>query len=566
MQTLPIPPLSETCTRYLSLIRPFLDDEGYLKSQQIVDDFIHNEGVLLQTDLQARASDKTASSWLIDWWREAYLSNRAPLPLSSNVGFAVYLNLPDSGIARIARLVQAYGALCAQWLNGTLADNISPRGEALDMLQWQILQGAARIPQDDVDQYHFADTAPKVRYAVVWYRKQGYLLPVLNEQHQPYCLSALQAALTELIEQGQHSETEDSICAMTCVERDTSIAFRNGLLANQTQQKILQAVEESLFHLKIDDQAPSDATQGLADSAFLPQADVWAYKPITLIANLQDNTLYTHIEHTWLDAGALMAILARVEALANDMPNAVDQTIEVTPLNWQWDTQSQEKLHDLNIHYQHLSSSFGTDKVLLAVKADSLPAKVSKDFLMQIMLQYARLKIDNTACNTYEAVDVSHFRAGRTECVRPVSMESLALAQALLNGSADETLFQAALNEHKNRIKDCKRGHGAQRHLFGLQKVAEYRGLKPAIFADKAYQISTTDIFSTSSMGIRTTLGEFAFAPTASEGLGICYLWLPEGLTYLISYPHSAEKMAYVSALSTALQEALTAILALNHN
>lgn len=34
--------------------------------------------------------------------------------------------------------------------------------------------------------------------------------------------------------------------------------------------------------------------------------------------------------------------------------------------------------------------------------------------------------------DTYEAVDVSHFKNGRTECVRPVSEESLAFVDTLL--------------------------------------------------------------------------------------------------------------------------------------
>lgn len=558
---LPLPLLAETCTRYLNLIRPLLDDEHYLKSQAIVENFVHNEGQTLQEELQKYADKQSESSWLIDWWHEAYLSNQAPLPLSSNVGFAVYLNIPDSGSLRIARLIQAYGALCAQYLNDTLPENISARGEKLDMLQWKILQGAARIPGTDGDTYHFDEKSAKPRYAIIWYRQQGYILPVLDEQHRPYSLNAFQAALVQLIEHRQKITADDNICAFSLIERDASQLFRQGLLENKHNQQLVAVIENSLFHLKIEDQFPEDATQALANSTFLPQADVWAYKPITLIANLHNNDLYTHIEHTWLDAGALMAIMARVEALAENLPETSEAPIQAKPLNWQLNVRQQSVLQALSVHYQCLSVSFKTDKLTVVSDEDSLPPKVSKDFLMQIMLQYARLKSGKPICNTYEAVDVSHFRAGRTECVRPVSEQSVAFARALLQDNADETLFQAALNEHKNRIKDCKRGHGAQRHLFGLQKVAEYRGLKPAIFADKAYQISTTDIFSTSSMGIRSILGEFAFAPTAKNGLGICYLWLAEeGFTYIVSYEDSEENKAQVSALAQDLQEALEKI------
>ena len=62
----------------------------------------------------------------------------------------------------------------------------------------------------------------------------------------------------------------------------------------------------------------------------------------------------------------------------------------------------------------------------------TIPKGVSQDALMQFLLQYAQLTTYGKARNTYEAVDVSHFKNGRTECVRPVSEELLAFVGTLL--------------------------------------------------------------------------------------------------------------------------------------
>ena len=66
-------------------------------------------------------------------------------------------------------------------------------------------------------------------------------------------------------------------------------------------------------------------------------------------------------------------------------------------------------------------------------------------------------------------MDVSHFKNGRTEYVRPVSEESLAFVGTLLQEKPSSEALDAALAEHKVRIKVCKLGQGPNRHLLGHQ-------------------------------------------------------------------------------------------------
>ena len=130
-------------------------------------------------------------------------------------------------------------------------------------------------------------------------------------------------------------------------------------------------------------------------------------------------------------------------------------------------------------------------------------------------------------------MDVSHFKNGRTECVRPVSEESLVFVGTLLQEKLSREALDAALAEHKARIKACKLGH----HLLGLKLMAAKAGSElPEIYKDEGYQTFTTDFLSTSTVGGNSTVVNFAFAPTSVGGLGINYTITPEGWLYTVSH------------------------------
>lgn len=88
-------------------------------------------------------------------------------------------------------------------------------------------------------------------------------------------------------------------------------------------------------------------------------------------------------------------------------------------------------------------------------------------------------------------MDVSHFKNGSTECVRPVSEESLAFVGTLLQEKPSREALDAALAEHKARIKACKLGQGPNRHLLllGLKLMAARAGGElPEFYKDEGYQ------------------------------------------------------------------------------
>ena len=152
-----------------------------------------------------------------------------------------------------------------------------------------------------------------------------------------------------------------------------------------------------------------------------------------------------------------------------------------------------------------------------------LPFRVSHDALQQLVILYAQLAAYGRVRSTYEAVDMREYQSGRTECLRPINADSLALAQALLEDAATPDHLHAALAAHKDRVIACKAGQAFDRHLTGLRLMAGRLDLSPILFEEESYARVTTDFLSTSSLGDARQLVRFTFAPTSGGGIGVNY-------------------------------------------
>ena len=119
------------------------------------------------------------------------------------------------------------------------------------------------------------------------------------------------------------------------------------------------------------------------------------------------------------------------------------------------------------------------------------------------------------------------FYHGRTETVRTCSVESVDFVQTMCDANAsDGDKFKAlktAVDSHLAQVKDCLMGQGIDRHLMGLQVLAQMSGMqpRPALFTDKAYRVSSSFVLSTSNIGATPMFG--GFSPFTEDGIGVCY-------------------------------------------
>lgn len=155
--------------------------------------------------------------------------------------------------------------------------------------------------------------------------------------------------------------------------------------------------------------------------------------------------------------------------------------------------------------------------------------KVSPDAIMQLGFQLAYLKQNNSYVGTYESCSTAAFRHGRTETVRPCTMNTKEFCDAIVKKSSNlsqtelRALIQKCSLTHGKLIKEAAMGQGFDRHLFGLKHIAQLNKIPlDPIYQHEAYEKLNCNILSSSTL---TSVGLLAggFGPTEPNGYGIGY-------------------------------------------
>lgn len=152
---------------------------------------------------------------------------------------------------------------------------------------------------------------------------------------------------------------------------------------------------------------------------------------------------------------------------------------------------------------------------------------LSPDSLMQTAFQIAYYKCFNNFVSTYESASTSAFKYGRTETIRPATMETRRLAEYMKKKSGSEdpnevlNLLKQATSKHNKLVKDAAMGQGFDRHLFALKYHAEARKQipTPEFYKSNAYKFLNHNVLSTSTLAYPNILTG-GFAPVVSDGFG----------------------------------------------
>lgn len=153
--------------------------------------------------------------------------------------------------------------------------------------------------------------------------------------------------------------------------------------------------------------------------------------------------------------------------------------------------------------------------------------RLSPDGVAQMAFQLAYYKMTGTAVASYESCSTAAFKHGRTETVRPASLESVAMCRAFGDRQAGSgarlDALRKAVERHSALVKDAAMGKGMDRHLFALRDIAERDGqAPPAIFRDTAYARINHNILSTSTLA-SPALMLGGFGPVVADGYGVGY-------------------------------------------
>jgi len=183
--------------------------------------------------------------------------------------------------------------------------------------------------------------------------------------------------------------------------------------------------------------------------------------------------------------------------------------------------------------------------------------KVSPDAMMQLGFQLAYYLKHGEVVATYESCSTSAFKHGRTETVRPATLETTKFVKAATAPTLDYPLLKNLIMEcskvHGNLTKDAAMGQGFDRHLYGLRKLAEATGEEiPALYTDPAYAEINHVILSTSTLP-STEIAFGGFAPVVRNGFGVGYQIQDDFLGLVLSsYPPNRDGPRFIECAEEA--------------
>lgn len=526
LPVLPVPELSKTLDGYLSAVRPLQDDAAHEATQRAVAEFAETDGPALHQALldYANVQNAAGKSWLSDAWFESYNTERRPLPLASSVAKTMLTDdVPDLaavGTARAADLIHRLAQMHLAYLHDELPAEVGAHGEPIDDSQLIVLEGGARLPRRFKDKFMGGSPEPANREMGVLWNGRLFYVRISDDRGRALPRNVIHAVLDQIT--AKCVQTGMSPLALSYLGSTYLAEELTFFLDDPENKKTHDRATGALFLVNLVDREGVEWPEELQRLNFgLDQA--WVYKPMTYHFNLADGFTAVHQEHSMVDGGTFRHAWRQ----AKKMTPYDDETVAIPEVcEGVWNVEDADFAHELavrlNQYRQHAEHFRARD---IAIPVPAAPAyRLSSDACQQIVLAYAQLRTYGRLRSHYEAVDMRAYQAGRTECLRPVTMEMRDLVEAMQTGTATPGQLHATLDAHRTLVKQAHSGQGFSRHLFMLKTLATRAGLSPAIFTDPGYELLTTDFLSTTSLGDQPDIGVVSFAPTSHGGLGVYYV------------------------------------------
>ncbi|XP_033361750.1 carnitine O-palmitoyltransferase 1, liver isoform isoform X2 [Bombus vosnesenskii] len=558
---LPLPLVENTMKRYLRSVRPLLDDKNYSRMETLANEFQRGIGVKLQRYLILKSW--WATNYVSDWWEEyVYLRGRSPIMVNSNFyGIDAILMYPTHvQVARAASVIYSclqYRRLIErQELEPILIQGLVP----LCSWQYERLFNTTRVPGLETDKIvHYQDSKH-----IVVYHKGKYFKVLIYHKSRILQACEIEIQMQQILDdKSEPSEGEEKLAALTAGERTAWAIAREEFFSKGVNKASLDLIEKAAFVVALDDVPyvydPEDPDKLDQYGRILLHGkgyDRWFDKSFTLCIGSNGRTGF-NAEHSWADAAVMSHMWEYVisqeitnrEYKEDGYNKGVPEFTPPPPVRLQWDLNpkciaaieesnqvAQNLLNDVELRiYVHDAYGKGFMKV----------NSMSPDAYIQMALQLAYFRDSGKFNLTYEASMTRLFREGRTETVRPCTIESTNWVKAMESKNTTvETkydLLMAAAKQHQKGYQDAMCGKGIDRHLFCLYVVSKYLEvdspfLKEVLSEPWKLSTSQTPHGQTSLINLKKHPNCISagggFGPVADDGYGVSYIIAGENLIF----------------------------------
>ncbi|XP_011299301.1 carnitine O-palmitoyltransferase 1, liver isoform isoform X2 [Fopius arisanus] len=557
---LPLPSVKDTMQRYLRSARPLLDDENYKRMEKLAKEF--EEGIAVKLQRYLILKSWWSTNYVSDWWEEyVYLRGRSPIMVNSNF-FGIDAIMTQSVRNQAARAASViYG--CLQYRRSIERQELEPimlQG-IVPLCSWQYerLFNTTRVPGLETDRIvHYNDSKHVVvyhkgcYYKVLIYYKNRILTPCEIEHQIQYILD----------HKGEPQKGEERLGALTAIDRTSWAQARQTHFVKGVNRISLDLIEKSAFFVALDDYPyefdpahPEKLDKYGQDLLHGKGYDRWFDKSFNLCVG-SNGRIGFNAEHSWADAPVMGAMWEHIIASDITEPGYTEDNhtigtleFELVPSRLQWELSSEciqvienavqaanNLLNDVDLRiYQHDNYGKGFMK----------KCSMSPDAYIQMALQLAYYRDAGRFSLTYEASMTRLFREGRTETVRPCTIESATWVKAMEDQSTSVEekykLFRLASQQHQRGYQDAMVGKGIDRHLFCLYVVSKYLEvdspfLKEVLSEPWKLSTSQTPHGQTSKLDLNKHPNCISagggFGPVADDGYGVSYIIAGEDLIF----------------------------------
>jgi carnitine O-palmitoyltransferase 2 len=590
MPKLPIPELSKTCDRWLKAVTPLMSESELQETAKAVNEFA-TSGAELQKILKERDAQNPDNSFINDYWKEMYLKEmRDALPLNVNP----YLMFVDDArtsdpVIRAAALTESSMHFVKALREETLEPDIFHMGQTaqenwfktlvnfvpqkfayyaayaaksypLDMAQYPWLFSTTRqaFPGKDV-----LYTDAQSRHIAVMHNNNVYAVEGLTAAGEPVPQQQLEQALRWIVQQKKTSPL--GVGSLSILDRDTWAAARPKLVRDN--EASLQALEGAIMLVCLDERPAVDAASKAA--IFLHgRNDRFYDKSLQLIVS-GDAKAAINFEHSWGDGVSVLRFANEIHEDCLKRPLATASQMDATAAA---PTGTQVLPFDLKRVFQECSQA----DEWLRTQGEALTAselrimgfgksffkskKIAPDGTVQNAIQLAYRMAFGETVATYESASTAGFKKGRTETIRPATIESKAFVDAFMDSQSSKeqkkNLLHKAADAHRKNSTNAAIGQGMDRHLFALRRIAMEKSEElPKIFTDPSFSRMGHNVLSTSTL-VSPALDGGGFGPVVADGFGIGYGTTDEGIAFVATtYRGKADMEKFLKALEEALND-----------
>ncbi|CAH0489798.1 unnamed protein product [Peronospora farinosa] len=578
LPSLPLPPLEQTLEQYIQSCEPLLTPSELEHTKAVCHDFLHGVGPQLQAILQERADSER--NWIEEWWETfAYMQPRYPSAININW----YGVLPGNWGPRDMSQCEAasiFTHAILKFRKNLLEEKYPPEkmmGRPLCMFTYSRMFNTCVIPGEECDE--MVSYPHDSKHILVLRNNCMWVIQVINDKGEEIPLADVVRQF-ELVRDEATGlfdlERYPPVSVLTSENRTNWAKARDHILSlDDINKQSFDLIERALFCIALDESSASTYDEIARNCLLGDGRNRWYDKPFTLIIH-ENGRGGVNGQHAWADALVVVRLFDYCIKYVNEnfkakFANRADlkPTLNLKPkrLDWVLDNAAYTAIECASAAVGKLihNSDIATIQFNHYGSAFLKRYKLTPDFFMQMAIQLAHYKMHKRVPAVYETAHTRIYYHGRTETIRSLSKESLAFVKTMESSASDGTKWDAlrtAIDTHKETIKKCLTGDGIDRHLMGLQIVAEMSGItpKPSLFTDRAFELSKKFLVSTSNIsggpGASPIWG--GFSAMYNEGYGVCYALQPDRINMSITCYHvcpETSALGFKRHLETALLE-----------